>query len=292
MDLYPIIVKQGIRNTADDQNAPEKLIQWLKSYGSPALVTWCFKNRQKLPSIIEDVWAWETVDDHLETHAQSRLELLLRAARGSCGCGGRWAQTALVLLQKNGVNVNWFCSMVLRLLQNGRREDTPVLVLMGKFGGEGKSYLYSPFKHVFGEENVQPTPQPGNFPLLGLERKKVVLLDEWAFDSAVLPLATQLLWYEGKAFPITRPQNKEYSGHLLYSGTAPIFATCKEKDLGPIMAKAQQAMARGYASEHTMLMRRLLVISFSCPFKPPEPKIYECPCCFARMLLQFGGQNP
>ena len=60
---------------------------------------------------------------------------------------------------------------------NGRREDVPVSVLMGRFGGEGKSFWLSPLRSVYGVEHVQATPQPGNFPLLGLERKKVVLLD-------------------------------------------------------------------------------------------------------------------
>ena len=79
-----------------------------------------------------------------------------------------------------------------------------------------------------GMDNIQATAQPGSFPLLGLERLKIVLLDGWTFDTSVAPLATQPPSYEGKSFPITRSQNKDYSGHLLYSGTAPIFATCKE----------------------------------------------------------------
>lgn len=74
----------------------------------------------------------------------------------------------------------------------------PVVVLMGRFGGEGKSFF-----SVFGFDNVQDSPAPGSFPLLGLE-KKLVRLGERAFDTSVLPLPTQLLWYEGKAPPITR----------------------------------------------------------------------------------------
>ena len=91
-----------------------------------------------------------------------------------------------------------------------------------------KSFLLAPLRALYGPGHVQSTPQRGNFPLLGLETKKVVLLDDWCFDDTILPLPTQLLWYEGKPFPLPRPQNSShYQGHLLYEGTAPIFVTVK-----------------------------------------------------------------
>ena len=131
-------------------------------------------------------------------------------------------------------------------------------------------------------------PQPGSFPLLGLERRKAVLLDEWAFDTSVLALSTQLLWYEGKPFPLTRPQNKEFNGHLLYQGTAPIFVTCKEKELEPIIAKAREAAQLGRPSEWTMLLRRLRIFTFAVPFPVSTRKIPECATCFARFLNSYA----
>jgi hypothetical protein len=291
MDLYPLVVQQGFRNTADDHTAAEKLVQFLKNYGSPALVAFAFKNRSKLHDLIDDVWSWETVDDFLSHHGQTRLQLLERAAQMQCICNGVWAQRTEMSLHMNGINPRSLFSDVLRSLESGRREDVPVLVLMGRFGGEGKSFILSPLQNVYGIENLQCAPQPGNFPLLGLEKKKVVMLDDWCFNTAVLPLPTQLLWYEGKAFPLTRPQNKDYAGHLLYRGTAPIFVTCKEKDLEPIIAQARLAFSEGKPSEHTMLLRRLRIYSFTCPL-PPLPEnvkhIPECPGCFARLVLQHG----
>ena len=101
------------------------------------------------------------------------------------------------------------------------------------------------------------------------QSKKVALLDDWCFDETVLALPTQLLWYEGK-----------YSGPLLYQGTAPIFVTVKEKDLGPIIVQGQVASAQGIPSEHTMLMRWLKMYSFTNPL----PR--SCgPICRMRQLL-------
>ena len=275
-DLYPIIVQQGFQNGPDDHNA---------------LVTFAFKNRARLPGLIDDVWSWETVDDFLAEHGKSRVEMLVAAAGASCICQGEWMQTAMQSLLRNGIDPSSLCRDIYRLLEAGRREDVPVLVLMGRYGGEGKSFWLGPLRLIYGIDNVQATPQPGNFPLLGLERKKVALLDDWCFDANVLPLPTQLLWYEGKPFPLTRPQNSNtYNGHLLYRGTAPIFVTCKEKDLGPVQEKAQVALMRGHPSEHTMLLRRLKIYSFKQPLpsRGNAPRIPECMQCFARLLLQYG----
>ena len=61
---------------------------------------------------------------------------------------------------------------------------------------------------LYGTDGVQESPPPSSFPLLGLESKSVVLLDEWRFNEKILSLATQLLWYEGKPLPVARPQNQ------------------------------------------------------------------------------------
>lgn len=289
MDLYAVIVKNGFRNTPDDNNAASRLIAFLKVHGTPALVAFAFKNRTKLASLIDDVWSWEKVEDFLDTHGKSRMDQLYSAAASPCSCDGLWMPRAYEALTSNGISVDTFCKDVLVLLREGRRADMPVIVLMGRFGGEGKSFLLSPLRNVYGPGNIQATPQRGSFPLLGLESKKVVLLDDWCFDEAVLTLPTQLLWYEGKPFPLPRPQNSaQYNGHLLYQGTAPIFVTVKEKDLGPIIAQSQVALAQGVPSEHTMLMRRLKIYSFTKPLPRSSRHIVECPSCFAKLLLRYG----
>ncbi|CAE8608714.1 unnamed protein product [Polarella glacialis] len=257
--------------------AEKRLIQHLKDYGSPALVNLAFKIRRQLPALIDDVWSWETVDDTLSLQGQPRIERLFAAAREACN--GQWRYLAEACLRLNCINARSICSDVFLLLRDGRRTDRPVLVLMGRFGGEGKSFFLAPLRSIYGQQNVQATPQPGSFPLLNLETKKVVLMDEWAFDSAVVPLPTQLLRYA---------QNKEYSGHLLYQGSAPIFVTCKEKDLGPLICKAEAAVRLGEASEHTMLLRRLRVYTLSQ--KLPVAEVHhECGSCFAKMIIQNSG---
>ena len=288
-DLYPIIVMHGFKNTPDDQTADQQLVQWVRKHASPALAAFTFKMRHKLGSLIDDVWSWEAVDDTLALLKQTRVERLAAAAQSLCQCGGRWPELAQYSLTANRIDPVSFCTSVMRSLREGRGPHVKTVVLMGFQGGEGKSFFFSPMKNVYGTENLQLCPQPGNFPLLELEKKKVAVLDEWTFDPTVVPLATQLLWLEGKPFVITRPQNKDYTGHLMYKGTAPLFITCKQDDLGPILTRAHTAVQMGTTSADTMLARRLSVHQMweKLPIRPDE-HVPECASCFARLLFHFS----
>ena len=117
------------------------------------------------------------------------------------------------------------------------------------------------------------------------------ILDEWTFDESTLPLATQLLWLEGKAFPVTRPQSNN-AGHYLYEAPALVFITCSEKHLEPILEKGRSAAAMGLASEHTMLVRRLRIYGFSQQLPMATgARAPECGACFARMIMERSGQG-
>ena len=143
---------------------------------------------------------------------------------------------------------------------------------------------------LYGTDGVQESPPPSSFPLLGLESKSVVLLDEWRFNEKILSLATQLLWYEGKPLPVARPQNQAgVAGHSLYQGTAPIFVTTKSADLERIQHEADWARQHGVPSEHTMLLRRLKVYMLQVATPTPgDTAIRDCGVCFARMALRWS----
>ena len=291
LDLYGIIVRENFRNTADNPFAHKRLIAYLKQFASPALFQFAFRTRQKLSSLIDDVWSWETVSDDLALLGQSRWQRLLAAGQEPCVCQGSWRQCAEWCIAANGINPIEFCSYVCQTMYHGRCESLPVVVLMGRSGGEGKSFLLSPLRTIFGEEHVQASPQPGSFPLVDLESKRIVFLDEWDFSGAVVPLSTQLLWYEGKSFPITRPQNRDYVGHLHYKGTAPVYITCKEIFLGPIVKRAQDAIASGGTSQDTMLTRRLKVFSFTRKLPLASGvQIPACGSCFSNMMQHYAAQ--
>lgn len=290
-DLYPIIVAQKIRNGPGAPLAAEQLISWLRAHASPALMDLAWSLRGKLSALIDDVWRWEEVDATIAERRKTRWEKVHDAAGSACACGGEWAQQAQQVLLVNEIHPPFFWSDIATSLRAGRVEGSPVVTLMGRHGAEGKSFLLAPLRSIFGVDNVQSTPQPGNFPLLGLEAKRLCILDEWAFDESVLPIATQLLWFEGKPFMISRPQNNvNYTGHLLYTGDAPLFVTCKETDVAPILLRAQEAMERGVASRDTMILRRLRLYGFTQRMRVRDgADLGACGVCFARAVVAHAG---
>ena len=134
--------------------------------------------------------------------------------------------------------------------------------------------------------DVQEGLASGQFPMVGLETKKAVILNEWAFEHGLLPMGVQLLWFEGKAVPITRPQITDaYYGHCKYKGSAPIFAT-SPLHLEPLMQRAAEAVAAGLPSDLTMLMRRLRVYKFTVQTQAPADQLPPCGKCFASFVLE------
>ena len=51
IDVWPVVVNSGIRNTPDDPFAAQRLMQYAKSNCSHKMVAWLFKNRDKLSKL-------------------------------------------------------------------------------------------------------------------------------------------------------------------------------------------------------------------------------------------------
>ena len=139
------------------------------------------------------------------------------------------------------------------------------MVLAGLRGGEGKNLILQGLTAVLGSQYVFQGAATGQFPLLDLPSKKAVILNEWEFLHAPVSLGNQLLWFEGKPVPISRPQNDREggTGHFLYNGSAPVFVIAPLDKLQPLMDSAADGLAHGRASQLTMLMRRLNVYRFT-----------------------------
>jgi hypothetical protein len=284
LDLLPIVVQNKFRNTADDRSANLKLLAYLRDRGTPQMLQFCFKKRHILNELIDDLWALEKVEETLAFASKGRYQIFVDAGNGQCVCDGLWPRWARVALVLNGVHIPSFCQAVLASLKNGRDETTPVPVLCGRAGGEGKSFIFSPLYAMFGAENLQLTTKGSNFSLLGLESKKACLLEEWDFKESTLPRSTQLTWMEGKPVIITTPQNEGgKAGHRLYQGSAPIFITTKGRHIQPLLEEAQAAELQDQPSEASMLLRRLRIFHFMKKITP-DVRIKPCPKCFSSFI--------
>ena len=286
MDVWPLVVRFNIRNRSDNRSAHLALIQAAKARCTPEMVKFLFRIRAKLPTLIDDCWTWEEVDEQLAAASQSREECLVAALRQPCRCNGVWGARVAESLAANKIDPAVIGRDIYRSLVAGRSESTPVIVLAGRRGGEGKSLLLYPMPAVFGPSRIQSCPVKGSFPLLGVENKTVCILDEWHFAASVLPLNVQLLWYEGKPVPISLPQGNDVVGHLDYRGTAPIIATCPLKRIEQMEQAVRKADAEDTSSEASMLLRRLRIYRFTERMQKPPAHIPQCPCCFANFLFQ------
>ena len=287
IDVWPLVVASGVRLEGNSMQPENRLIRYAKVHASDAMNAFLFKNRHRLTAFIRDAWAWEEVDLAIETAERPRMEVLQRACSAGCQCGGAWLHYVHMALRANGINVQELCHYTLLALERGRHESVKAVVLLGRRGGEGKSIFFQPLGALFGNEYVQRSPQPGRFPLLGLDTKKVVLLDEWHFDTDILPMPVQLLWLEGKPVPITMPQNiAGQSGHLMYYGDAPIFITAPEEVLRGMVG----ASMAGPTGQGSMLLRRLKIFHFTVPIPEPPHAIVPCPTCFARFVTEQARQ--
>ena len=285
IDIWPLVVKHDIHNDHDDQNGVDKLIQIAKDSCTPTMFRYLFKMRHKLAGIIDDIWHWERIDDRVLLGQRSREGALQDAAGCPCVCGGKWTECVQESLVLNGIPAAELAHDIFTSFKKGRSETTPVVCLAGLQGGEGKSLIFYPIPAVLGEDFVCHHTAAGKFALLDLQGKKAALLDEWDFNTPSVPLSQQLLWFEGKPIPITRPQN-DFAGHTLYKGTAPIFITTPLKRMERFITDAAWAARSGESSEATMMLRRLKLYKFSRKIRKPADQIPQCASCFAAFVLE------
>ena len=106
VDVWPLVVRHGIRNTADNQQAHLRLIQIARETCSPAMLASLFRIRKRLPALIDDVWTWEEIHDHVALSEKSRMDCLLASARQTCCCGGQWHDFVGRALLANGTDVH------------------------------------------------------------------------------------------------------------------------------------------------------------------------------------------
>ena len=293
LDIFPLVVQNGFgqQKGDDDQEAALRLISFVKTSCSIPIQNFVFKHRHRIPSLIEDIWAWERVEEEVAARRRSAVEDLRAAAAKQCVCNGEWLKLVMQSFIMNQINIAELCHDVYQSLAQGRGPTVPVVVLAGAMGGEGKSVFFKALREVYGKHRVFPAPVAGNFPLIGIPGKKIAFLDDWRFNAAVLPYSLQCLWYDGSAVPVARPQNVPgAAGHLIYEGTAPIFATTKLQDLELLSEKAAPNPETGMPmdGDASMLLRRLKVYSFRHRAPKPQQSVPYCPTCFAKLVLAQG----
>ena len=294
LDVWPIVVQNGIRNTPDDLTAHKQLAAWVKTRGTAEMQQFLFKNRSRLSQLVDDIWEWETIEKDLVVARASRVERMRAVAAEPCECGGEWVKHVQESFRLNTIDEAALLRDVRDSMTTGRSAQTPAIVLAGRRGGEGKSFFLKAMFSAFGESHVFATPEAGTFPLVDLPGRKVIFLDEWRFNQQVLSFATQCLLYDGSIVPINRPQNDAGAkGHYSYQGSAPVFVTTKLVDIERLDRLAADDPLTGAPidANASMLRRRLKIYPFTVRIPKPPPGIKHCGPCFSKAVLagRFGS---
>jgi len=208
------------------------------------------------------------------------MQIIEEATHTNCVCGGRWIPAAEELLQNNRIAPDAWRAAMVQAMRHGRKKGS-VVTHVGIAGTEGKSFLFKPIHEVFGADNIFITPAKNNFPLLGLERKRVSVLDDWRFNEDAVSYNLQLLWFENAPIIIARPQN-EFSGHLKYAKDDPVFISTLEADL----LTATKGCKDG---DVLMMLKRLKVFRFVEPILHVDDTLPPCAACFSQYLLHGQG---
>ena len=185
LDVWALVVRAGIRNTPDDCTAHLQLVAYAKQHCGEAMVHYLWRRRNRLPQMIDDIWMWENVEQIVEVGRRDRMAGLQAAADSPCVCQGQWRSFVSSALVANGINIAALCHDTLEALRKGRSQTTPVVVLAGRSGGEGKTAFYQPLHNVYdGEGLVFGFPDRSNFSLLDLPYAKVAFLNEFGWTAS------------------------------------------------------------------------------------------------------------
>ena len=274
IDVWPLVVRENILAGPD---APETLMSYAKRTGGHAMVRYCFRNWPKLQELVARCWQIEKVEQYVARAEQSRMQILEAALEAPCICADQWIGCARELLSTNGIDESAWRAAMLHSMRHGRSKGT-LVCHAGHTGNEGKSFLFGPLETVFGEDFVFNSPPKGGFPLLGLDRCRVALLDDWRFNEDIIGYPLQLLWFEGKPIIIARPQN-QFSGHLKYTKDDPIFISTLMEDIRKVKGKKIEC------GDVAMMIKRLKIFEFKKALSNPVP-VKPCSRCFSTFLLQ------
>ena len=73
IDAWPIVIKENI---LPETGSAEKLMAFAQRCGGAPMVDFCFKNWDKLPSLVDKSWRVEKFHDFVETLGKPRMEIL------------------------------------------------------------------------------------------------------------------------------------------------------------------------------------------------------------------------
>ena len=99
-----------------------------------------------ISEVLDTTWEMQNLTADLERAKKSRAQLLHEARQGECteGCCGQWLVCTKEVVERNGINVQYFAQCVLELLEKGRGKYRNIMI--AGVANCRKTFLLKPLK--------------------------------------------------------------------------------------------------------------------------------------------------
>ena len=135
---------------------------------------------------------------------KTRVELLNEAYNGECAseCNERWLQCAISLIENNGILLKHFCDSIYTALHLGRAKYRNIFI-HGP-ANAGKTFILSPLKCIY---RAFCNPATGTFAWVGAEQAEIIMLNDFRWNSSIIPWSDLLQMLEGDIIHLPAPKN-------------------------------------------------------------------------------------
>ena len=228
------------------------------------------RSEKLLLETIKKSWDMENCIQVLSARSKTRLQRLDDAIKfSSCPSPNcQWLERALEVLRLNGIERSDFARIFANALRYGRRKFNNVMIV-GRTNS-AKSWIMKPLKSIYQEYTFE-NPLMDKFGWLTIEDKQVIILNDFRYQSELIPWGTFLLFLEGETVTFPTPKNHTAENIVITSdNNIPIFANAR----GRIEFKRY---SEHFEAETNMMNSRWKIIEFTHQF--PEKDIIEIPPC-------------
>ena len=119
------------------------------------------------------------------------------------GCSGQWLQCAKEVLLLSGIDSFQFVTSIKDLLIHGRCKNRN-LIITGPVSC-AKKFMLKPLKIVF-SDSIFENSANGTYALVGSEKAKVFLLNNFRWSKDLIPCHNMLLLLEGETVKLPAPK--------------------------------------------------------------------------------------
>ena len=234
------------------------------------------RSPKSLQDLMMTTWKMQDAKASLARRNTPRMDMIRQEAANECvdGCGGEWLESALQVLQNNGLHPIVFADAMRDLLVNRRGKHRNIFIAGP--ADCAKTFILAPLVKIF---NTFSNPSDNKYSWLGVEDAEAIFLNDFRWSPESIAWKELLLLLEGQTVHLPTPKNM-YARDICISRDTPIFA------IGKAEIKYIGKFNTTDDIENEMMSVRWKLFKFQHRIpKSEQKKVPCCPKCFAKLVL-------